>query len=235
MFRSSRGEVLSQSPPVSDPRLVSKAPYLVIHRADLLRALLSGTVKHGIEIKLSSEVEEIDFDKPSLRLSTGEVYEADMILGADGERSRCRSSLLGRADPPYSPGDVVYRVSVPIKDINEGHLAWDLKRRSSVNFWMGPGGHVVSYPIQNDMLNIVLVYAEGTSGKVMYGPQRADLGEFRAKISDWDPVLHELISVEGSVCTKWTLFQIYEPIHWRHERGRFALIGDAAHAILPCL
>ncbi|KAJ5679523.1 hypothetical protein N7462_007767 [Penicillium macrosclerotiorum] len=181
------------------------------------------------------EVKDINFNKPSLRLSTGEVYEADLILGADGERSRCRGGLLGREDPPYSPGDVVYRVSVPMKDITPEHLAWDLKRRSSVNFWMGRGGHVVSYLIQHDMLNIVLIYAEGGSGKVMYGPQRADIEEFRSKILGWDPVLHELINVEGSVCTKWTLFQIHEPINWCHDSGRFVLIGDAAHAILPCL
>ncbi|KAK1996099.1 FAD binding domain-containing protein [Colletotrichum falcatum] len=234
-FRSYRGDVLSQSPPVSHPSLVSEAPYIVIHRADLLKALLSGTGKLGIELKLGSEVKEVDFDKPSLRLSTGEVYEADLILGADGERSRCRSGLLGREDPPYSPGDVVYRVTVPTKNITEGHLAWDLIRRFSVNFWMGPGGHVVSYLIQHDMLNIVLVYAEGGTGNVMYGPRRADLEEFRSKIEGWEPVLHELIDVEGSVCTKWTLFQIHEPVQWRHESGRFALIGDAAHAILPCL
>lgn len=240
--------MLSQSPPVSHPNLVGEeAPYIVIHRADLLKALLSGTMKHhphhgAVEIKLGSEVTEIDFNKPALRLATGEIYEdADLILGADGERSRCRGGLLGHEDPPYSPGDVVYRISVPTKDITETHLAWDLKRRSSVNFWMGPRGHVVSYLIQHDMLNIVLVYAEGGSastdanGKVMYGPQRAELEEFRSKISDWDPVLHELINVKGSVCTKWTLFQIHEPIHWRHANGRFVLIGDAAHAILPCL
>ncbi|GAW17417.1 hypothetical protein ANO14919_068740 [Xylariales sp. No.14919] len=100
---------------------------------------------------------------------------------------------------------------------------------------MGAGGHVVSYLIQHDMLNVVLVYAEGAEGKPMYGPQRADIEEFRGKISGWDPVLHELINVEGAVCTKWTLFQIHEPSRWRHESGRFVLIGDAAHAILPCL
>lgn len=234
-FRTYRGDVLSHSPPISDTKLVSKAPYIVMHRADLLRALLSGTGKYNVEVKLGSEVTDIDFNKPSLRLSTGEVFEADMILGADGERSRCRGRLLGRADPPYSPGDVVYRISVPTKDIKEGHLAWDLKSRSSVNFWMGPGGHVVSYPIQQDMLNVVLVYSEGPSGKVMYGPQRADLEEFRSRISEWDPLLHELINVDGCICTKWTLFQIHEANRWCHEGGRFLLIGDAAHAILPCL
>ena len=63
-FRSYRGDVLSQSPPVSDPRLVKNAPYIVIHRADLLRALLSGTRKHKIEVRLGSDVKEINFSKP---------------------------------------------------------------------------------------------------------------------------------------------------------------------------
>lgn len=234
-FRSYRGDVLSSSPPVASPELTSEAPYLVIHRADLLRAVLSGVGSLKIEIRLGSEVEEIDFDKPSLRLSTGETYEADVILGADGERSRCRGRLLGRPDPPYSPGDVVYRISVPLKDITEGQLAWELKKQSSVNFWMGARGHVVSYPIQQGILNIVLIYAEGPSDSVTYGPQRADLEEFRSKVAGWDPLLHELINVEGSVCTKWTLFQIHELKQWRHEKGRFVLIGDAAHAMLPCL
>jgi salicylate hydroxylase len=94
---------------------------------------------------------------------------------------------------------------------------------------------VVSYLIQHDMLNVVLVFAEGASAKVMIGPQEADMEEFRSKIRQWDPILHELINVEGAVCNKWTLFQIVEQLHWRHESGRFVLIGDAAHAILPCL
>ncbi|GIK00985.1 hypothetical protein Aspvir_005015 [Aspergillus viridinutans] len=197
-FHSYQGDVLSQSPPISHPNLVSEAPYLIIHHANLLRALLSGTGKLGIEIKLGSEVKEINFNKPSLRLATGEIYKADLILGADRERSRCGGRLLGREDPPYSPSNVVYQISVPTKDITEDHLAWDLKRRSSVNFWMGSGGHVVTYPIQHDMLNVVLVYTEGAGGNVMYGPQRADIEEFRSKISDWDPVLHELINVKGA-------------------------------------
>ncbi|KAF5697084.1 salicylate hydroxylase [Fusarium mundagurra] len=238
-FRSYRGHIISQSPPVSHPNLVGQDPYLVIHRADLLRALLSGTVnnKFQIDIKLGSEVTSIDFDKPSLRVASGDVFEGDFILGADGERSRCRARLLNREDPPYSAGDIVYRISIPTKSLGPDNLSWDLATRPSVNVWMGPGGHIVSYLIQHDMLNMVLVCAEGSNytGKVMYGPQRADIEELRSKVSWWDPVLNELMDVEGAVCSKWTLFQIHEQARWRHDSGRFSLIGDAAHAILPCL
>nr|QJQ82472.1 PesG [Pestalotiopsis humus] len=234
--RSYRGDFLSHSPPVSDVHLVSEqAPYIVIHRADLLRALLSGAKKHKIDIRLGMEVAEIDFDQPSLRLSTGEVHEADMILGADGERSRCRASLLGHADPPYNPGDVVYRVSVPTREIKPDHPAWDLKSGYNITFWAGPRGHIVMYPIQDDILNVVLIYAEGSGVKPLPGPQPSTTEEFKSKIHDWNPLLHELITMPGSVCMKWTLFQINELAEWRHKGGRFLLIGDAAHAILPCL
>lgn len=234
--RNYRGDVLSHSPPVSDENLVTnQAPYIVIHRADLLRALLSGAEKHKIDIRLGKEVDEIDFEKPSLRLSTGEIHEADMILGADGERSRCRASLLGHADPPYNPGDVVYRIAVPTGGIKEDHPAWNLKSQYNITFWTGPRGHVVMYPIQDDLLNVVLIYAEGCGGKAFPGPQRSDTEEFKARIQNWDPLLQEIISTPGSVCMKWTLFQINELAEWRHKSGRFLLIGDAAHAILPCL
>lgn len=228
--------MLSHSPPVADGHLVTdQAPYLVIHRADLLRALLSGAKKHKIDIRLGMEVVEVDFNKPTLRLSTGETHEADMILGADGERSRCRASLLGHADPPYNPGDVVYRISVPTGEIKEEHPAWNLKSRYNITFWAGPGGHVVMYPIQDDLLNVVLIYAEVPGGQAFPGPQRSDTEEFKSKIHNWDPLLQELITTPGSVCMKWTLFQIHELSEWRHKSGRFSLIGDAAHAILPCL
>lgn len=149
----------------------------MIHRADLLRALLSGTGRHNIKIKLGCQVKDIDFDEPFLRLSTGETFEADFILGADGERSQCRGILQGRPDPPYSPGDVVYRMSVPTSELTENHISWDLIRRSTVNFWMGPGGHVVLYPIRRDMLNLVLIHADHPGDKVIYGPQKASIEE----------------------------------------------------------
>ncbi|KAM0514716.1 hypothetical protein ACHAP0_001745 [Verticillium nonalfalfae] len=45
---------------------------------------------------------------------------------------------------------------------------------------------------------MVLVHTEGAGSEVMYGPQRADLDEFRRKIANWDPVLHEILNVPGA-------------------------------------
>ncbi|KAM7183487.1 hypothetical protein V8F20_012606 [Naviculisporaceae sp. PSN 640] len=243
-FWSYKGQKISRSLPVKDPGLVTAdAPYVVAHRADILRALASG-VAHDlagtIEVKLSADVETIDFEKCEIHLVDGESYKGDLILASDGERSKSRAQFLGhvglQSHPSFSDNDVVYRLAVPTGPIiaaGKSHPAYDLAIRSTVNLWMGPGGHVVEYHMQKDMLNVVLVYHEEEVCKPMIGPQQTELTEFKKKIEGWDTVLHSLLDVEGVVCTKWTLFQIVEPPSW--TTGSFALIGDAAHAMLPCL
>ncbi|KAI1845196.1 hypothetical protein JX265_006966 [Neoarthrinium moseri] len=237
-LRTYRGKVVSQHPPGSIIERMLQAPYLVIHRADLLNVLLDAAQRSGVEVRLGCEIEELDFSKPSLRLSTGTIHESDVILGADGERSFCRSALLGRADLPRNTGDVVFRIAVPRRDIAtaDAHPSKELTRQASVNLWMGPDAHGVSYLLRNDILNVVLVHADhsGTQ-EVMFGPQKADLDELKRVFSGWDPALTELMQVQQSECTKWTLFQIDELDRWSHDSGRFALIGDAAHAMLPFL
>lgn len=237
-LRSHEGTIISRSPPGAVIERIYKIPYLVIHRADLLNTLKCAAEKSGVEIKLGCEVKSIDFSRPCLELSTGAVYEADAILGADGERSFCRSALLGHPDPPKTTGDVVFRIAVARKDITEGHPSWELMQRASVNVWMGPGAHGVSYLLKDDILNVVLVHADNgaaTNQEFMPGPQRADLSELKTLFSGWDPALRGLLEVGKSDCTMWTLVQINEVNSWSHPDGRFVLTGDAAHAILPYL
>ncbi|KAK3313153.1 hypothetical protein B0H66DRAFT_484692 [Apodospora peruviana] len=234
-LRSYRGAVIAKPRRAFLVEWVYRAPYLVIHRADLLKVLLAAVTAHGVKVKLGCEVTSIDFSKASLRISTGEIYQADVILGADGERSACRSALLGHTDLPVSTGDVVYRIAVQRRDISEGHPAWELMKRDSINLWMGPDAHVVSYVLRDDVLNVVLSHGDRSGNGVMYGPQRADLKDLRAKFSEWDSALQEVMNVKESDCTKWSLLHVKEMASWQHESGRFALIGDAAHAMPPHL
>ena len=211
------------------------APYLVIHRADLLSVLVSEAQDRGVEIRLGSNVVSIDFSMASITLSSGETFEGDVILGADGERSTCREALLGHQDLPYSTGDTVFRIAAKARDISRHHSLSQLTQRSSVNLWIGPDAHAVSYILKKDVFNIVLVCPEKGDNKVPYGPQKADIVELRKAFSEWDPIFEALLDVPESDCTKWTLLEIHEVANWRDSSGKFALIGDAAHAVLPYL
>ena len=235
-LRSYRGSVLSEQASGLAVEEKYKAPYLVIHRADLLKVLVSEAQNLGVDIKLGSNVALTDFVKPSISLSSGETYEGDVILGADGERSVCREALLGRLDLPQSTGDLVFRIAVKGRDASQRHDLAELIQRPSVNVWMGPDAHAVSYLLKKDnILNVVLVCPDKTGNGVLYGPQRADIAELRRAFCDWDPIFNTLLDVQDSDITKWSLLQINEVPKWCHSSGKFALIGDAAHAVLPYL
>ncbi|KAK3689565.1 hypothetical protein B0T22DRAFT_499243 [Podospora appendiculata] len=234
-LHSYTGAVIQRAPPGALIERKYEAPYLVVHRADLINVLYAGALRNGVEVRLGSDVAAIDFEAPSLALASGEVFAADVILGADGDRSLCRSTLYGKPDLPTPTGDVVYRIAVPRPEITEGHPSFHLMKSASVNVWMGPGAHGVSYLMKDAVLNVVLVMKDTANQKIMYGPQLADVDEMQRAFVGWDPALQELAKVEQSQVLKWSLFQINKPHTWVHESGKVALMGDAAHAMLPYL
>jgi flavin-dependent dehydrogenase len=46
--------------------------------------LVNAAREAGVEIKLDSEVDTIDFNNTKIRTKRGETFEADVIVGADG-------------------------------------------------------------------------------------------------------------------------------------------------------
>ncbi|KAI1815146.1 FAD/NAD(P)-binding domain-containing protein [Poronia punctata] len=232
-LRSWRGTVITRPPQGPAVERAYQVPFLVVHRADLLNVLVEAALKQGVEIKLGCDVAAVDFATSTVRLSTGVTYKADLILGADGERSVCRNELLGRQDLPRSTGDKVVRIVVSRGDITKDHPSWELVQKPSVNVWMGPGAHAVSYLLRGETLNVVLVHTDDSEAPVMYGPQPIDLHHVKSYFAGWDPVVQGLLDAPHTFCSQWTLLHIDEVADWSHQNGSFLLIGDAAHAMLP--
>lgn len=229
------GEVLSDVPLSPDMESQWHAPHLLSHRADILAILVNEAKRIGVALHLASPVTTLDFSMPAATTVTGTYFPADLILGADGERSFCRSKLLAHLDPPAPTGKLVFRIAVKIQDLNYHSDLEHLIRPAKVTFWLGPGSQVVCYELKrNEIYNITVVWANSSETETHFGPRSVPIEQVRAMFKDWDPVLRKLLDLARSAMY-WTLFDSPENRVWTHQQGRFVLIGDAAHAMTPYL
>lgn len=201
------------------------APYLHVHRADLLRVLEAAARHAGVVIHLGRSVERsVEHpDSVAVHLSDGEIVTGDMVLGADGVRSALRERMHP-AEAPRFTGQVAWRALVPASLVPDGTVPRD------ATVWAGPGRHLVTYYLRGgDLINLVGVRevrdwtAEGWS-------VAGDPADLRAAFDGWDARVCTLLEAVED-CFLWGLFDRPEQVRW--TTGRLALIGDAAHPMLP--
>ena len=142
------------------------APYLVIHRADLQRALVEAVLcRADIELSLGATV--VGFvsggDRISVDLRRGPTLardEADLLIGADGLRSQVRDRLgLGAPDQADFTGRVAYRAIV---DATGNNPRWT---RSEIVLRLGPEAHLVQYPLRcGSIINLVAIIRSACRG-----------------------------------------------------------------------
>ena len=136
------------------------SPYLHIHRADFHR-LLFDLARPGInDLRLKSTVVSVNPGsvspdvRPSATLASGEVIEADLVVGADGVKSIVQRTVLGLSpkehaekNPAIPTGDAAYRVLVPtaLMLASEDPEMRRLVEEPEMTAWMGPRRHVLGY------------------------------------------------------------------------------------------
>jgi len=79
-------------------------------------------------------------DGALLRFADGSRVEADVVIGADGVHSVVRGAVAEPSPPAYS-GICAFRAVV------HGRHAPVFARRRAQTLWIGPGRHLVHYPI----------------------------------------------------------------------------------------
>lgn len=205
------------------------APYLVVHRADL-QTLLLDTVRArpGIRLLVGREAGEIAETAAGATITvagTGrtETVDADLVVIADGVRSRLRARL-DRTDLAL-PRLAAWRTLVPREAVPEA------LRGASTGLWLGPRRHVVHYPIAGGrQVNVVAVRPDPRTDEDWGLP--GDPADLARAFADAAPDLAALLAAAGS----WQVWALAErPAARPMARGRTALLGDAAHPVLPFL
>ena len=203
-------------------------PYMMLHRGDLHAVLLNAIRDAKPDaIRLNHKCVGVtqDAETTTAEFETGERASAAILIGADGVQSRIRAELFG-ADRPEFTGIVAWRGLIPRAQVPAG-----IKLDVGTN-WVGPGGHVVHYPVRGgELLNFVGLL-ERDDWRVESWTVQGSKDEFANDFRGWHADVEACIrSVE--VPYKWALFARPPMPTW--TKGRVTLLGDACHAMLPML
>lgn len=213
------------------------APYYLVHRADLHKALLETAVAAGVQVLRNKKIIAYDFSDPSAVNETGEIFKADLIIAADGIKSIARPLLTGQEDRPRDTGDVAYRILIPGKDLLADPQLASLITKPSTTSWCGPDAHIVGYPIRNGQLYNMVVCATAAEGEFTSDEAwivKGDNSELCRRFANWEPRVRKLCALTGDF-RKWRLCDLASLPTWTHPSGKAVLLGDACHPMLPYL
>ncbi|WWC90309.1 uncharacterized protein L201_005242 [Kwoniella dendrophila CBS 6074] len=229
-------------------------PFYVVHRSALQKSLVAGAKGSGVvQLHLGKLVTEWDFDnnkflvKNRTQVSTSNGHpdeadsqwvEADVILAADGVKSKARTAMLarkGEVDHVEDTGQAAYRIIVKRSMINEDPELVPFFTGAHSYRWIGEKRHIIAYPIaSHDLFNMSTAHPDRRFVEADSWTASGSKEEMLDMFSDFCPRVQKLLQLvpKGDVL-EWKL-RVHAPLsHWID--GNTALVGDACHPTLPHL
>jgi 6-hydroxynicotinate 3-monooxygenase len=198
-------------------------PYLGIHRGDLhavlAQAISPGTVAYDhrlVDLEESNKAARLIFEN-------GTAADVDVVIGADGIRSKVREHLLG-AEPLRFVGAVAYRSIFPTERLG-GFKIPDCTK------WWGPDRHILPYFMRStrDEVYVIGVVPEA-AWETDEVSRPASRDEFIRLFEGFHGDLLRVLQGTHEVSV-WPIFDRERNDKW--SAGRVVLLGDACHPMRP--
>ncbi|KAF8590394.1 FAD/NAD(P)-binding domain-containing protein [Ramaria rubella] len=211
---------------------------IAVHRAHFLDTLVNLVPPEVAHFdKKCTSVSQSSSSGVTITFEDNTTHTADLVIGCDGIKSAIREVVVGkRADPKFTR-TVAYRGLIPEKDALTA--ANEIVIRRPLAF-LGPDGHIIVFPIKGKNLTNIVVFSTDRSKPAEEqapppGPWvvPSTQAEMLSHYEGWGPKVLNLLSHIKNP-SKWFLHSQEPPLE-SYVRGKVALLGDAAHSMLPHL
>ncbi|HMG61136.1 MAG TPA: FAD-dependent monooxygenase [Burkholderiales bacterium] len=189
----------------------------LVHRAHLLEALYRGVPREAVRFGIA--VRSIDLMPERVRLETERhgIFEADVLVGADGIHSQVRRHAFGEIEPLY----MGYRSHRMVVD--------NIARVRNFTEFLGRGQRIGLVPVSERRLYVWTTFNSPRERPLVLDSADA----FRAMFAQFtDERIRSLFSQLRSSDEIITT-EVEEIRLDRWAQGRSVLLGDAVHAMTP--
>ena len=206
-----------------------------IYRQDLWRVLFEAVRREKVAVNFGRRVVEVSAGEGSVLFEDGKMVNSDLVVCADGIGGKTREAIEAfRGVKVKAYKEHAYRIVLAREDMLKDEETAGLIEKSTQTSWPGEGLFTIWYSLRNgELFNIVAsVPRPNPDAPVAEWNHPGDVEEFRGLLAGWCPVVQKVANLVKSISV-WTLGEIPPVKGYVSENGRLAVVGDAAHAILP--
>lgn len=213
-----------------------------VHRADFLDTLASRLPAGIAQFNKRAERVESLADQARVVFEDGTDYHCDILIGADGIKSSIRNYVLSALGEPLEhprfTGTCAYRGLIDSEQLRSAYRRHGIDEHliDVPQMYLGLDAHILTFPIkQGRIINVVAFVSDRSSNAPTWPKDKpwvsnATQAELLRDFEGWDKAVRVLLDCIPAP-TYWALHDLAELPGYVH--GRVALIGDAAHAMLP--
>jgi salicylate hydroxylase len=205
----------------------------------MIKLLYKQALSAGARIRFDATVVDVFDDalKAAVVLENGERASGDIVLAADGIKSRTRQAVLSGVGPdsnwePILDKTTFYSFDMPLSDLTDDPSTMKLTQNSDITTWMGNGGFAVTrFSAKFKRIGLLFAIQAQTDQESLW-EKHGDIEKVRRFFSASCGDLTKALGV-ADTCDRWRVAEVPNLPRWFSNAGRIVLLGDSVHAMHP--